>query len=158
MRSLIVSDTHGKHDNFDAVLEREGKIDLLIHAGDVHDERYIEAALNCPKHMVAGNNDYFTFLPKEKEFSLGNYRVYLVHGHQYHVSFGMQRIESIARQKKADIVIYGHTHMPREEKLGELLLLNPGSLSEPRQKGRVATYILAEVDEKGVLTYEFKEI
>ena len=43
MRVLIVSDTHGSHRNLDAVLERVGKIDALIHMGDVENgEHYIE--------------------------------------------------------------------------------------------------------------------
>ena len=35
MRILIVSDTHGRHDKFDKALEKAGKIDLMIHLGDI---------------------------------------------------------------------------------------------------------------------------
>lgn len=71
MRVLIVSDTHGSHRNLDAVLERVGKIDALIHMGDVENgEHYIEAVADCETYMVAGNNDFFSFLPKEREFTL----------------------------------------------------------------------------------------
>ena len=40
MKILIVSDTHGRHRNLDEVLEREGKIDMLIHLGDVEDDEH----------------------------------------------------------------------------------------------------------------------
>ena len=59
MKILIVSDTHGKEENLDRVLEEIGKLDCLIHLGDVEgQEDYIEAVAECPVHMVSGNNDF----------------------------------------------------------------------------------------------------
>ena len=113
MRVLIVSDTHGSHRNLDAVLERVGKIDALIHMGDVENgEHYIEAVADCETYMVAGNNDFFSFLPKEREFTLGKYNIFITHGHNYYVSMGTARLKEEARLRKADIVMYGHTHKP----------------------------------------------
>ena len=89
MKVLIVSDTHGQHKNLDIVLERVGEIDALIHMGDVEGgEDYIEAVTECEKHIVAGNNDFFSFLPKEEEFQIGNYKILITHGHNYYVSVG----------------------------------------------------------------------
>ena len=94
MRVLIVSDTHGSHRNLDAVLERVGKIDALIHMGDVENgEHYIEAVADCETYMVAGNNDFFSFLPKEREFTLGKYNIFITHGHNYYVSMGTARLK-----------------------------------------------------------------
>ncbi len=158
MRILIVSDTHGKHGNLDEVLEKEGKIDLFIHAGDVEEEYYIDAVLDCPKHVVAGNNDYFTQLPKEKEFYIGEYKIFLTHGHNYRLYTGTQYLKQAAQQRGVDIVIYGHTHRPCIENDGGLMVLNPGSISEPRQSGRQATYIVAEVDKSGQISFELRTI
>lgn len=67
MRVMIVSDTHGKHQALDEALEKAGKIDMLLHLGDVEGgEHYIEAVAGCPVCMVAGNNDFFSFLEKER--------------------------------------------------------------------------------------------
>ena len=67
MRVLIVSDTHGKHGNLDRALERAGHIDVFIHLGDVEGgEIYIDAVVECEKHMVRGNNDFFSDLPKRR--------------------------------------------------------------------------------------------
>lgn len=41
MRVLVVSDTHGKHFNFDDALADTGKIDALIHLGDVEGGRMV---------------------------------------------------------------------------------------------------------------------
>ena len=59
MKILVISDTHGRHGNFDKMLEREGQPDMLIHLGDVEEgEDYIRAVMECPVYMVAGNNDF----------------------------------------------------------------------------------------------------
>lgn len=153
MKILIISDTHGRHDNFDIVIERVGKIDMLIHAGDVEDETYIESSVDCPIHMVAGNNDYFSYLPKEKEFSIGKYHIFLTHGHNYHVSMDTRYIKQEARARKVDVVIYGHTHRPDVDITGDVIAINPGSLSYPRQIGRKATYVLMEIDSSGTAKF-----
>ena len=55
MKVLIVSDTHGRHTGLDRVLEKEGKIDLFIHLGDIEGgESYINSVVECEKHMVRG--------------------------------------------------------------------------------------------------------
>ena len=72
MKALIVSDTHGSHRNLERVIEKEQPLDLLIHLGDVEGgEDYIEAIADCPVHVVAGNNDFFSELPREEEFFVG---------------------------------------------------------------------------------------
>ncbi len=150
MRILIVSDTHGRDQNLEILLGQCGKIDLLIHAGDVqHSEDYIREIAGCPVCMVAGNNDFFSRLPDELEFSIGEYHVFLTHGHTYCVNAGYETIRREGRARGADIVIFGHTHRPLLERGKELIVLNPGSLSYPRQEGRRPTYIIMEVDEQG---------
>ena len=82
MRVLIVSDTHGKHAGLDKALEEAGNIDMFIHLGDVEGgEDYIEAVVGCEKHMVKGNNDFFSYLPREEEFNIGKHKVFISHGH-----------------------------------------------------------------------------
>ena len=81
MKVLIVSDTHRQNENFMRVMDREEPIDLLIHCGDIEGSEYlISRRAGCPVHMVAGNNDFFSDLPREKEFQIGKYKVLLVHG------------------------------------------------------------------------------
>jgi len=56
----------------DRVLEKEGKIDLFIHLGDIEGgESYINSVVECEKHMVRGNNDFFSDLPREEEIDIG---------------------------------------------------------------------------------------
>lgn len=150
MRILIVSDTHGRHGNLDEVLERESNIDMLLHLGDLENEEYyIEAIGEWPYHMVAGNNDLFSYLPRDKEIQIGKYKVWMTHGHQYYVSMGTGRLREAARARGVDIVLFGHTHKPYVDVEDSPMLINPGSISYPRQEGRKASYIIMEIAKDG---------
>lgn len=154
MKILIVSDTHGHERNLEIVLEKVGSIDRLIHLGDVEgQEDYIEVIAGCPVHMVAGNNDFFSDLPREEEFMLGKHHVFITHGHYYGVSMETDRLKEEAASRGADIVMYGHTHRPELDTEGEITVLNPGSLSYPRQWGRKPSYIIMEIDHAGKIQY-----
>ncbi len=159
MKIMIVSDTHGRHGNLDLALEQEGSIDMLLHMGDVeHGDDYIEAIAEYPVHMVAGNNDCFSYLPKEKEIQIGKYRIWMTHGHGYYVSMDTQRLRHEAKVRGVDIVMFGHTHRPYMDLNGELMVINPGSISYPRQEGRRGTYIIMELDSQGHARFELKHV
>ena len=164
MKILILSDTHRYHINYDKVLKREGKIDMLIHLGDVEGgEYYIEETAGCPVHMVAGNNDIFSPLPKEEEFYIGTKKVFITHGHYYYVSRGLDRIITEGAKRGADIVMYGHTHRPALDHVdrrdgNNMLILNPGSVSYPRQKDRRSTYIIMRIDDENEVDFEIKYV
>lgn len=154
MRVLIVSDTHGRHLNLDRVLEDTGAVDVFIHLGDVEGgETYINAVIECEKHIVKGNNDFFSELPREEEFMLGSKRVFISHGHNYYVSLDPERIKEEGRARKADIVMFGHTHRPYLDVSEDITVLNPGSLSYPRQEGRKGSYMILEMGETGECMY-----
>ena len=158
MKILIVSDTHRRDGNLTGVLDMVGTPDMLIHCGDVEgSEDFIRSIAGCPVHMVAGNNDFFTDLKKEEEFYIGDYKVWLTHGHNYYVSMGTEFIREEAKSRGVDIVMFGHTHRPYLEQ-GKVTVLNPGSLSYPRQEERRPSYILMELDAKGQTHYHINYI
>lgn len=149
MKILIVSDTHRQHRNLKKAIEKERPLDMLIHLGDVEGgEDYIEALAECPTYFVRGNNDFFSDLPSEEEIVLEGYRIFMTHGHAYYVSMGEERLVEEAREREADIVMYGHTHRPVCRKEENLLILNPGSMSFPRQEGRRPSYMVMHIDEQ----------
>lgn len=157
MKILIVSDTHRHEENLERVLELEKNIDALIHLGDVEgSEDYIRSIVNCPCYMVAGNNDYFSMLNREIKTTIGNYKVLLTHGHHYYVSLGYEhiRLEGIAQDM--DIVMFGHTHRPLVDEGEDIILINPGSLTYPRQEGKAPSYIIMTLDECGKAHFQIK--
>ena len=153
MKILVVSDTHGRDDNLMKVLKKVKPIDFLIHCGDIEgSEERIREWAGCPCAMVRGNNDFYTDLPAEEVVTLGRYRVLITHGHNYGVSWDTQGIVEAARERECDIVMYGHTHRPVVEVAtgeGGITVINPGSLSYPRQEGRKPSYIIMETDRFG---------
>lgn len=159
MRILIVSDTHRHDENLELVLQREKNLDMLIHLGDSEGtEDYIRTLAECPCYIVAGNNDYFSELSKDIKMTIGKYKILMTHGHYYYVSLGTETIISEALAQDIDIVMFGHTHRPLIDIREDLTALNPGSLSYPRQEGRIPTYILMIIDDKGEAHYEIKYV
>lgn len=146
MKILIVSDTHKKNENYFKVVKMH-QPDMVIHCGDVEGaEGAMTAAADCPVHIVLGNNDFFSNLPRELELTIGPYKVWVTHGHNYYVSMGNETIKEEAVARGMDIVMYGHTHRPVVDWDREIIAVNPGSLSYPRQEGHVPSYIIMEID------------
>ena len=157
MKVLIVSDTHGKDENLIRVLKKVGEIDLLIHLGDLQgSEDYIEAVAPCQVVMVSGNNDFFCSLPREREITLGKYKVLITHGHYYYVSLGVEELRRQAVARGYQVAMFGHTHKPYLETKDGVTILNPGSLSYPRQEGRRPSYMIMDIDEAGEAHYTQK--
>lgn len=149
MKVLVVSDTHRKNDAYLEIIEKGGPFDMVIHCGDVEGSEYlIKEAAGCPVQMVMGNNDFFSDLPREIEFKLGKYKIWVTHGHNFYVYMDNQIIKEDAKGRGVDIVMYGHTHKPVIDTDGDVVALNPGSLTYPRQEGKRPSYIVMEIDEK----------
>lgn len=154
MKILIVSDSHGRHIYLDRIVEKVAPIDLLLHLGDLEGgEEHIKQIAPCQVEMVSGNNDYFTTIEREKVIEIGKYRVFMTHGHRYHVYYELETIREAAAQRFADIVMFGHTHIPLLDQSSGITVINPGSISQPRQEGRKPSYIIMEIDQKGEAHY-----
>jgi len=125
---------------------------MLIHAGDTSgDEREIERAAGCATKIVLGNNDYSGSLKYEEIFEVDSHRVLLTHGHREGVYQGPDRLIYKAAEMGADIVVYGHTHVPSVEYDEDLNVwaVNPGSLTYPRQEGHKPSFIIMQTDTVG---------
>ena len=140
MKILIVSDTHGHEENLERVVEKVGKIDCLLHLGDVEGQE--------------DYNDFFSELPREIVVTIGDYRILMTHGHYYGVSVETSMLKEEALARGCNVALYGHTHRPDLEIESEITVLNPGSLSYPRQHGRKPSYAIMEIDEKGLAHYD----
>lgn len=129
MKILVFSDSHGKPNKM--VNEISGSLpDMIIHLGDGgSDISKIENLFpHIPLHAVKGNCDLSSRLPERKQFFVNGVSILIMHGHRFGVKQGLHYLELEARGCQADIVMYGHTHIPyRSEEYDKLLVLNPGS-------------------------------
>ena len=154
MKILIVSDTHGNDRNLERAILQTYPVDYICHLGDMEgSESYIEDICPCPVYMVSGNNDFFSPAPGEQVIEIEGYRIFMTHGHRYGVAYGTEKLKEAAIARKCDIVFYGHTHRPEVDLDSDVILVNPGSLTYPRQQGRKPSYVLWCIDEKEELNF-----
>ncbi len=150
MKVLIVSDSHGRNLHLNRVMEKEKDVDLMIHLGDLEGtEDYLEEIAPYPVYMVAGNNDYFSQIDREKIVEIGPYKVFITHGHRYGVHSGTETIKEAGKGLGVDIVMFGHTHVPVIDDSTDVLAINPGSISYPRQEDKMPTYAIMNIDKEG---------
>ncbi len=129
---LVISDTHGHRANISAVLGRALDIDVIIHLGDLsRDVRYIRDKTKGTVYSVRGNCDFGNG-EDELELTLEGVRILALHGHKQSVKTSLLRLGLYAQEKQADLVLFGHTHIPVERRFHSVRLYNPGSLGEPR--------------------------
>lgn len=157
MKILVVSDTHRRDDNLQLVIEEEKPFDMLIHLGDAEGSEYWIpewAGEHCMMAMVMGNNDFFSSLERELEVEIGPHKLLLTHGHYYGVSMGPEGLADEAKSRGCDIAMYGHTHRPFFGQVDGVTVVNPGSLSYPRQEGHRPSYLIMTVEEDGSVDYD----
>lgn len=158
---LIVSDTHGKNDNLRKVIARIGDhMDLMIHLGDsLTSLETMQEMISCPVEMVRGNSDSMTHgLPITKLIQIEQYKVLITHGHQYGGKWGVDSMKEAARDNGAQIVMFGHSHEPLIDTCSDVVVLNPGSLSQPRQEGHHPTYIVMTIEENKKAEYALVQL
>lgn len=130
MKAIIFSDSHGSFNPMMKAIEKEGKVDLIIHAGDViRDAEDLQAAY--PRIAVAyvkGNNDWWdNSVPEDRFFEFDGVKIFLTHGHNYGVKYSLAKLLQKGRETGADICIFGHTHSACNETTSGITLFNPGS-------------------------------
>ncbi len=147
MRAIVVSDSHTDTGSLERAIDSQGKLDLIIHLGDIaRDVRHIES-LYYPVKVVAvtGNNDFMQPEAFERVIDFDGHKIFLCHGHTQSVSMGTEKLAATARRLGCDAALFGHTHHKHLEKCEDgLLLLNPGSVSKPR--GGRPTFAVLETE------------
>ena len=157
MKILVVSDTHGYNANLLKVIEKEKPFEMLVHCGDLSmDADDLMDIAGTPVYVCAGNNDYFYNLKQEEMFDIYDHRVLVVHGHRQGVYNGVHQLLYKAEESDADIVMFGHTHMPYIDEVEGITFINPGSLTYPRQENRRETYALLNISPDGTIETELK--
>lgn len=163
LRILIMSDSHGRNENVELAIaqvrEEIGEFQMLIHLGDVGDAREIESLAGVPCYIVRGNTDYDAKLLNANVIEAGGHRIFATHGHLYQVDMRLDLLRFAALENDCDIAMYGHTHVPYlEEDPDDVTILNPGSISKPRQADHHYTYMVMEIDDEDEVTYELRYV
>lgn len=137
MKVGVLSDTHGNISLVDRTVELMGSIDYILHAGDfASDAEYIKSKVKCDVISVSGNCDYFSLAPSEKIIKLKGHTIFITHGHHYSVKSGYRNLIIKAKKLCANIVIFGHTHLPENKIIDNILFFNPGSVFLPKKSNK----------------------
>ncbi|MDD6299066.1 metallophosphoesterase family protein [Hornefia butyriciproducens] len=155
MNFFVISDTHGHlekvYDMFDRLSEMtiDGKpVDMILHCGDhLRDGEIIGERLAVPAVSVAGNCDGC----RKRDFRVvpspdGN--ILITHGHMEGVDYDLSTLRYLAQENGCRAACFGHTHVPVFEDIGGVLMINPGSLTFPRD-GTTGSCALLNATENG---------
>ena len=141
MKIAIISDTHDNLANLKkaiSFIEKE-KIKVLIHCGDIFKPETLKEGLKEFQgkiYIIFSKADAdFSTIPENSFKNLPESKAWEELGQ---IKLGKKKIafchfpeigRDLANSQKYDLVFYGHTHKPWEEKIGKTRLVNPGNIA-----------------------------
>lgn len=146
MKILVVSDSHGNTLGLRRILGLE-QPDCMVHLGDGwrDAERLHGEFPDLAVEQVPGNCDLGRWESAERLCFFAGHPVFLCHGHTLGVKQGLLRASLAAKERGAELLLFGHTHQPMLDFHNGLWLLNPGSVGAARP-----TYALLTPDADGL--------
>ena len=139
---IIVSDNHGQTRYLSDMVNYHDEADYYLHCGDSNlDPESMEMK---PFIAVKGNTDYVENYKLHEHVKLPTgEKIWITHGHREAVGFYPEKIVDLAAEfpleKMPQIILYGHLHKVDVRMHRGHLIINPGSISEPRD-GVIKTY------------------
>jgi uncharacterized protein len=124
----VISDTHGLL-RPEALAALQGS-DYIIHAGDIGNPQILDKLVAiAPLTTVRGNVDHGAWakkIPATNVLDIGEMSIYVLHS--------IQELDLKPEAAKFAAVVYGHSHMPKQEWWNGVLYFNPGSAGPRRFK------------------------
>lgn len=108
------------------------------------------------KHTSADNKAFLRGLFRYIRSESQGRRIALVHGsprkiNEYvYADRPKKNLEHIVDAAQADILVFGHTHLPYEKKVGETILVNVGSVGKPKDGDFRAGYAIVHIQDVDV--------
>lgn len=120
MRIAVIADTHNRLPLH--VTHEIAGADEIWHLGDVTDDAIVDTvrALGRPLFVVRGNCDENPDWPWVLDLDREGFAIRLMH------------IPPLMAPPATDLLLHGHTHVPRNERIGDTRFLNPGSVGQAR--------------------------
>ncbi len=128
----VISDTHSRAVP-EQVLKELKKMDFVIHAGDIGSKSFFDEfkKINDVK-AVYGNMDDGTLrsvLPRSQIILCASFAIGLFHG-EGHPGHLVECVQKEFKDKKVDVIVFGHSHHPMNEIKDGILFFNPGSATD----------------------------
>lgn len=151
LRILVFSDSHGNVSALRRALATQPQASHVFFLGDcLRDIDALEEEFpDKIFHKVSGNCDFGSLLPSTAMENLNGTLIFYSHGHPYYVKQSHVPFLQAAEKRKAKIALFGHTHSSLTRYENGVWLVNPGSVSSPRQ-GK-ASYAVIDIEENGIM-------
>jgi putative phosphoesterase len=153
MLVVVMSDTHGELDNLKSILPRIREInpDLVMHLGDNYEDA--ELLRDFPLLRVPGVYESYYSKPEVPNriiLNLSGWLSLLTHSHLRHENDlpWDPDPQDLVRRKAVDLIIHGHTHIPRAELIEGVVYINPGHMKKEDKKGYPPTFSVIEAEEE----------
>lgn len=145
LRIFVMADTHDRLPRNMSILTQGA--DEIWHLGDVCAPTILETIeqIGPPVTVVRGNCDSNNEWPIIVDLVRGGLR------------FRLQHTPPDRPPENIDVVLHGHTHVPRNEKRGVVLFLNPGCVTRPNQ-GSPASVAVLEIAADGKLNWKLQTL
>ncbi len=144
MRILAFSDTHHNISRANRVINNIAGITGIVHCGDVlSDAEELKISFSGIEFYTVPGNCDGSAGEREKLIELEGKKIFITHGHRYNVKSEVEieypTIRDRGRELGADIVIFGHTHIPYNRNWGDIIVMNPGSIKYEGTYGVIET-------------------
>lgn len=147
---LVISDSHGDYYKMQDIINERYDVDYRFHLGDYAIPDYLMSDFLA----VKGNQDVHSSFPSFKDVEIEGFKIHLEHGNNYRLAF---ELENYLKEIGCDIFLFGHTHQKMVRKINNTILLNPGSLTRPRD-GDKGSYLIITLEKDKEIKYEFIEV
>lgn len=143
IKIVILADTHGNTKDIQKLVPILSESDIILFAGDgLKDLNILPPDIYKKVRAVKGNCDLLS-ADREVIFDVSGKKILLTHGDMYGVKSGLTKLCLHAREVKADIVIFGHTHFAEVLTFDKTMFINPGTLSRYAEKKTFAYLVIA---------------
>ena len=150
LRILVISDSHGMVRTMKTAINKSNP-NVIIFLGDglrnildlqniYYDKKF---------YFVKGNCDFLNYKINDL-LDIAGKKVFITHGHLYNVKRTYETLIDVAREHNADVALFGHTHIPYQNYIDGLYLLNPGSIGSPT-KGKIS-YGIVDIENNNIVT------
>lgn len=167
MRIGLIADTHmpGSIEKlWPQAFELLHTADCILHAGDLHTLDIVdELSALAPTYVARGNGDEGIVDDRLQDtwlLELKGLRIGMIHHFPSPARKSREKIDRYVDmhfQTRPDVLVYGHTHLEEMHQLGEMLCINPGSPTLPRNQSlRLGTVGLLELSEPGATATIFQ--
>lgn len=148
MKIMVISDTHGDTNKAEEAIKKNKGINLIIHLGDYfRDAQKLSNMFpEIPIEYIYGNSDFMIEdVPAEKVLEIDGKRIFITHGHRYSVKWDYDKLYKKAEEMKVDLLLFGHTHIADLIRKESYCVLNPGSISDPRDDSN-ESYAIIDIE------------